>query len=45
MFKLVVSVRTWEKRVVCQSYAEAEGMQDFYQELYPDATITIEPSF
>lgn len=45
MFNLIVTLPGWKKLIEGIHYKEAKDQQDFYQGLYPDATITIEPSF
>jgi hypothetical protein len=45
MFNLIITLPGWKKLIEGISYKEAQSQQEFYQELYPDAAITIEPSF
>ena len=45
MFNLSIRLPNYHKLIEGISYQEAQGQQTFYRELYPDATITIEPGF
>jgi len=45
MFNLIIILPNYRKLIEGITYREAQSQQTFYRELYPDATITIEPGF